>query len=372
MTSLDVALALLRGSDGRVPAMIGVGRPPVFLLPSERSVASAMCLAHNGLRSPRRRIARRLTAAGIRLGAATLLGRRLDEETQEAHGIRAGLLEELSQRMGTEIRVGIGLGRLDSYWKPVVQIFDRRGRDLAFAKVGWTPLTRELVTNEARMLDHLDGGRGAVISPRLLHSFSHGELQVAVTAPLPDGARRWPPEDLPAVPDALVALGERGTEDLAQLPWWQEVEDRVNQGAAPAGVPALVELLEEVGSRLGGRELQVGLQHGDWVPWNLARLEHEPRPVAWDWEYGRLRAPVGLDILHGAYQSERLLRGASPAEAFASAHRHRPSELALLHTAQVASRCCWAASFGPLPPEQSSELNAAATILRAELSGHGR
>jgi hypothetical protein len=303
-----------------------------------------------------------------------LLGDEIDPLPPDGPGVPPGLVDRLSALLGGEICVGVGLGRLDPYWKPVLQVFDPRGRDLAFAKVGWTALSCELVKNEADLLGRLDGGQDAVITPRLLHSFDHDGLQVVVTAPLPRHARRWASEDLPPPPAALVAIGTEEPAPLRELSWWQEVGQRVAAGADAAGSPQLPELVGAVEERLGNRPLAVGLQHGDWVPWNLASLRHQPRPVVWDWEYGRLHGPVGLDLVHGRYQSERLLRGAPTMVAFDRAHRHCPVEVTLLHAAMVASRRCWVSSFDELPTDTSDELTAAVTVLRTRLSradGHG-
>jgi hypothetical protein len=369
-----VALALLREPDGGRPEVVAVGRPPTFLLPAGRRAAVAMCVAHNGLRSRRRQAARLAAALTMALGLPRLLGDEVEPAPPDDLRVPSGLLPRLSELLGGEICVGVGLGRLDPFWKPVLQLFDPRGHDLAFAKVGWTPLTCELVRNEAEHLGRLDGGRGVVITPRLLHSFDHDGLQVVVTAPLPRRAHRWASEQLPAPPDSLVALGAEGPAPLGGLAWWQEVRHRVDAGAERAGAPQLPELVDAVGARLGDRPLAVGLQHGDWVPWNLASLHHEPRPVVWDWEYGRLHAPVGVDLVHGRYQSERLLRGAPATVAFGRAHRGCPVEVALLHAAMIAGRRCWVASFDASPADADAdadaddELTAAVAVLQRHLS----
>ena len=113
--------------------------------------------------------------------------------------------------------------------------------------------------------------------------------------------------------------------------------------------------------------LPVGLVHGDWVPWNQARRAATGELVVWDWEYAERRGPLGIDAVHGRYQSERLLHGRSDSDAFAFVHAVTDARLAALHAALVASRRCRASVLGADDEATVRELRAARAALRSAL-----
>jgi hypothetical protein len=372
-SSLAVAQAVLRAGDGSLPELVGVGRgAPAFLMPTSRAAAAGLCTSYNGLRPARRRWERTAVGLAVRAGASGLVSAQVADRGLRLPGMPAqgSLLEELARLLGTEVHAGVGLGTLDAYWKPVLQLVDAAGRPVGFAKVGWTDMTRRLVATEWAALESLADRVRTPVMPAPLLRTSWGPLDVVVTAPLPLDCRRLPDDTTADVPDALARRDDAADEGLVDLAWWQEIVAAADEAAATGrarvgDVPDLPVLLRDLESRIGSDPRPVGVVHGDWVPWNQARRRSTDELVVWDWEYADLRAPLGLDALHARYQVERLLRGASDLEAFDRAHRDAVPALAALHAAMVAGRRCRAALLGADDEATAAELAAATTALRA-------
>lgn len=370
-SALSIAQAVLRCPGGALaPARVVRGSNPSFLLPLDRSVASRMCRSYNLLRPPRRRIERSLLALAIRVGLIEIVTSRAPDlqtsfDTLPPH---RSLLDELGDRLGTELQVGVGLGSLDTWWKPVLQLFDSAGDPVAFAKVGWNDVTSSLVSNEGATLRAIVDHVVDPIVPRPLEVFRWGPLTVAVTAPLPLGCRRLDGASIPAPPRAMTAA--LGTTDiqLVRSGWWVQQREAIESAPEGQGVDMerLRSLADVVEQRFGHREVELGLLHGDWVPWNLARTENG-QLVAWDWEYAHLNAPTGLDHVHGTYQASRLTGGQTDRDAFGRAHAGVPRLQSSLHAVMVAARRCAAASTGVSDQRGRSELKASIGALAAAL-----
>ncbi|GIH99090.1 hypothetical protein [Planobispora takensis] len=157
--------------------------------------------------------------------------------------------------------------------KPILEAHGPDGL-VAFAKIGDTARTRELVANEARTLDMLAGAPlKTVVPPVVLHHGSWHGLSVLALSPLP-------------VPDRARLRGRRG--------------------AVPADL--LTEAIREISAVSGDRFAW----HGDLCPWNIARGP-DGRLLVWDWERFAVGVPLGFDALHHFFQ--RALRRMKPAVA---------------------------------------------------------
>jgi hypothetical protein len=69
-------------------------------------------------------------------------------------------------------------------------------------------------------------------------------------------------------------------------------------------------VLDTVEFRHAATELDFGLMHGDWAPWNMAA--RGPSLAVWDWERGRIRGPVGFDGAFFRFQVDLWIRGLRP------------------------------------------------------------
>jgi len=300
--------ALVRGvalpDVSRARLVAGVAGPEAPEAPPRRGLAAAIA-AYGALRDPRVR-AGRLAVAGLVLagqaGEPIAVAASSDDETTSR---RLGDDETTSRRLGDDLAAL--LGRAAVLWlagvradqvttKPTLQVFDLDGRPLAYAKVGRNAVTDGLVRTEVAALRRLGAnlGDGALRLPALLHGGPLGERTVCVTAPLPVGVRRPPTRCLPGA----LALGALAAADARAEPWGSSpLAERMRAApAAGAGTRRLQDLL----SSFDRRTVRTGWWHGDWVPWNLA--VDGPALWAFDWEYAEPGAPVGLDLVHHAFQ----------------------------------------------------------------------
>ncbi|MCB1029428.1 MAG: hypothetical protein KDB24_16875, partial [Microthrixaceae bacterium] len=117
---------------------------------------------------------------------------------------------------------------LDPFWTPTLQLFAEDGRPVAYAKVGWTPLTRRHVTIESDTLALL-GARDdhRFRSPELLDRFDWGDAVVSVAAPMPDGVARVEPTDASMGPVIARALA-----DVAAIDGPPTIEPFADSGGA--------------------------------------------------------------------------------------------------------------------------------------------
>lgn len=305
---------------------------PKFYVPvASRRAAAASCLAYNRLRPAS--VARRRTAVGWGLrsgllqraqGTPMTTGSPMGRFAAGEHQGLGPLADELSRRLG---RNGLSFATsprsLDPFWTPTLQLFAADGTPVAYAKVGWTPLTRRQVETEAAALAGLSDQSGrAFRSPELLDRFDWGDTVVSVAAPMPNDV-----VGVPSGPDAITdALLE-----VANLDGPPQVAPFASSGGAawadsltresPAGSNEAVtsgwnrfeQAWAGVRESIGDSEVLLGRWHGDWVPWNLAKSGETL--WVWDWEYSGERRPVGLDAYHWHYQQSRIVDSAGVVEA---------------------------------------------------------
>jgi hypothetical protein len=376
--------------DGHVVAerfavVPGLSRPR-FLVPlASRRAAWASTSRYNALRPAGVRALRAAVGAGMRLGAGRwALRDRLIVSVPA--GTAAAPLEELL--VGHHLRgllgvpdlaMAVGVRAPHPNRKPTLQLLDGAGRMVAYAKLGWSPLTRELVRNEAGTLRACAAtpppGLGV---PKLLAAGRWRDLDLMVTSPLPTGVRRHrdalrpPPVEVTA---ALAATAGTRTLPLAASPYWSTVRRRIAEaaGAGPGGAgasgagpaegrevaEALKAAADRVEERHGGTPVTFGRWHGDWVPWNLAW--DRGRLFAWDWEHSGADAPLGFDLLHWHFQVAFIQRRRDVGEAAARCGRLAGPDLARLGVPPAAAEA--------LPPLYLLETYLRAWHMRAAGAG---
>lgn len=270
--------------------------------------AAATVLRYNALRTRRTRISRRALGIGLRLGGGPLLLR---------HQVRVCvppgeelLLAFLARRLGVaDLVASIGLGPAGPNRKPTLQLFDRSGRPVGYAKIGHNPATRAMVRREAAALSR--PAPAGVRRPALLAEFDWHDLAVLVTAPMPLDVRGHRPSSWP--PDAAVRAVAGPTQRMAvsASPLWKRIE--------AAGYHSAV---------APDSELEFGAWHGDWVFWNMAWSGRDL--WVWDWEHAGTEVPLGFDLAHYVFQREFVYRGRSAAEAVSTMDREAPAHLAAI------------------------------------------
>lgn len=206
--------------------------------------------------------------------------------------------------------------------KPIVEVLDRAGHPVAYAKIGWNALTRRLVRAEAAALGLHDDPGGVLRTPTVLDAGAWAGLDVLVTAAVPIVGSA-PLRDVQHAA-VLLEIGRRGvglvTADLDATPWWHALVTRhaaldapirgddgavVRRAVSERWTGALQAARAAVAARHGSDSVVTGSWHGDWTPWNLQVANAGDTTVvhAWDWERSHVGVPLGLDALHHAFQT---------------------------------------------------------------------
>ncbi|HVW33243.1 MAG TPA: hypothetical protein VHL53_11940, partial [Acidimicrobiia bacterium] len=247
-------------------------------------------------------------------------------------------LRGLFGRTDLEMAVILGVPRLNR--KPVLQVLAGDGTVVGYVKAAWNDLTVGLVRNEARVLAHLaEVGPKSFTPPATVGAGPWGELELIAASALPNAARPDPSTvfDPPmAVIAEIAGLWGRSTARLAGSPYWAGVRERVG---AQAASEVLVRAVDWVERTYGGVEIAFGAWHGDFTPWNMARLEGAT--YLWDWERAAA-APAGLDLLHFLFQSLCRFDHKTPAEAVAACSERTPALLGPLDVPLDSEAALWA------------------------------
>ena len=239
-----------------------------------------------------------------RLGVSGLLRARADAPFPDRITVseRAGSLRGyLGDVFGEPVDFSLGLGTARANRKPVLQVFDARGRSIAFVKIGGTEVTEALVRAEAASLQRLaEADLPRVLEvPRLLHIGSwEGSSVLAMTAldtsflQRPKRQFELPLEEMTQF-HAAFAEGDR---PLVESPLWDEMVAAQESLGSSDVRRRLGDALEHLRRSAEGRPLPLGAWHGDWTPWNMSR--RRGRLQLWDWERFETGVPLGLDRCH--------------------------------------------------------------------------
>ena len=186
--------------------------------------------------------------------------------------------------------------------KPTMRLFERSGAPKGYAKIGWSPATREVVRNEAHALSSVSDQLTTLQAPALAASGVWQGNDYAIAAPLPAGVGpyRQEPSTTPELLLDIARSGHRSRSALAASPFARRL--RADLARSTSAEPEASQVLLEWLTRLETRkdELAFGRWHGDFVPWNLGTTAQGP--VAWDWEYSDPDVPVGFDLVHWHFQ----------------------------------------------------------------------
>jgi hypothetical protein len=327
---VDGLRALIGGGDTVRAVVLPSPARPRHLVPLHPAPAAAAALAGRaGDRGLVGRVATGALAIGARLGAGRLVPS--SRVVVGAGGPSlAAWLDELLGVPGCTVAVGVGPPRANR--KPVLQVLAPDGTTVAWGKVGWDPLTRDLVGDEADVLEGLGGSLAPDIAvPTVLARAPWQGSEVVLTAPLP--LRRRARRSLRPDPDLLRAVaGRPGSLD----PWHDATTRRLGRSVA-----ALLPVLDEVAGRLAAAGVPGARWHGDLTPWNVG-----PVPggrAVWDWERSAAPVPLGLDAVHASYADATLRGGVPVAEALGAATRDAEPALAALGVPEDAASAVTAA-----------------------------
>jgi hypothetical protein len=145
---------------------------------------------------------------------------------------------------------------------------------------------------------------------------------------------------LPVITE-IARLGDVHTAPLAASDYWRGIVERLaaREGLLPPQTDdPLAAVVAHVAQRHGATELRFGTWHGDFTPWNMARLEDGI--FVWDWERSG-PAPVGLDLLHFLFQSTCRFEGRNPARSVEICRERTPGLLPLLDVPMGSENALW-------------------------------
>jgi hypothetical protein len=360
---LDWACRLLFESDGRVVARRrGQAAPagfervesylalpraanPRLLVPLSSPAAAAAALARNhDATSTKARIGRAALGAGLRVGLTQRVADRVDVFVDPAlpaalrpEHLLTDHLRAMFDRADLQMAVILGVPRLNR--KPVLQVLASDGTVVGYVKAAWNDLTAGLVRNETRVLRHLAARRPTTFTPpALVAAGPWGDLELIAASALPNAARPDqaqvfdPPMEVIA---EIAGLWGRSTARLADSPYWAGVRERL---AAQAGSDVLDKAVAWIERQFGATEIAFGAWHGDFTPWNMARLPQAT--YVWDWERAA-PGPAGLDLLHFLFQSVCRFEGRAPAHAVETCSERAAGLLPVLDVVPGSERALW-------------------------------
>lgn len=290
-------------SEGSEFILIPGTRRPRLLVPAAAGAAASAVRHYSQPQSATARALRGALALGLASGfGGTLLGVRVRVNTSPD----ADSIETYLQRViGHDIRVSIRLGPARANRKPVLHLLTTAGEPVGFAKIGFNPLTRDLVRAERASLNWLHGARlSGVIAPRVMHHGPWHDLDVLVVSALPVWHRRSPvtAARLCAAMDSVGRLGGLHRGPQPANAYLQNLRARLAGAAEGPERMALQLALATLAAPVRDADLTYGAWHGDWTPWNMASTRHGL--LVWDWERFAVGAPFGFDALHYWLQNE--------------------------------------------------------------------
>ena len=339
-SGLDWACRLLFESDGRaVSRRPGQAAPagferaesylalpraanPRLLVPLGSRLAASAALARNhDATSTKARIGRAALGAGLKVGLTQRVADRVEvfvdsalSPVERPQHVLTEHLRAMFGRPDLEMAVILGVPRLNR--KPVLQMLAADGTVVGYVKAAWNDLTAALVRNETRVLSHLAAtGPTTFTPPAFVAAGPWGDLELIAASALPntgrpDQAQVFDPP-MPVIAE-IAGLWGRSAAKLADSPYWAGVRERQQ---AQSGSEVLDRAIDWVEGRIGGTQISFGAWHGDFTPWNMARLSDAT--YVWDWERAA-PAPAGLDLLHFVFQTVCRFEGKAPTDAIGS------------------------------------------------------
>ena len=236
---------------------------------------------------------RRSAARALRHGAHHVLPvDRLQVPSRAGHPRRSFFDHVLDRTHIDADWMSVDLGVERPNQKPVLTFASNDRGPVAFAKIGWNPLSNRLVAHETAALGDAPADP-PLVRPTLLDSGDWAGSNYLVMRALPhDADRDVPPEAIGSVVGAIAGEGTSGA--LTVRAW---VRGAVHEALEELDAsPRLEAVAAEIVDRHGDEVVRVGPSHGDFRPWNVAMSGD--RVAVWDWErHGRER-PVGVDAVH--------------------------------------------------------------------------
>ena len=296
MTFVEDAMRLLwpnRPDDDRSHVVLPSRRAPRLLVPVRPRRAAASATIRYTAQQP---LADRMKSAALALavwgGALSALP---PVRCSPGDPDRESIDDYLAAALGTPVLTTLAITAPRANRKAVLQVFDRSGHTLAFAKVGIDDLTSGLVDHEADTLEKFGAiGLTALDVPEVLHRGSWNGKRVVVSGALARGARVH--TDATALHDAMHEISTLETVEAPNALASLESGGRSGLAAGLDRFSRWLEVFDRVQHALPLDELSYGTWHGDWTEWNCSM--RRGRVAVWDWERCERETPAGADRLH--------------------------------------------------------------------------
>jgi hypothetical protein len=315
-----------RATDSEFILLFGMRRPRL-LIPAASSAGAAAVRGYGQPGSRTARLAVRALSLALASGlGGTALRSRIKVHTPPGTDTIESFLRAA---LGRDILMSMYLSPARANRKPVLQLLSPRGHPVGFAKIGNSPLTRELVQAERDALTRLGQADLADVTvPRVLHYGEWREMNVLVLSTLPVWLHRRPVSAtrLAAAMNSVARVGGLRREPLAAGSYWQQLTGRLAAADESAEHDTLLGALGTLAARSGDAQLVLGSWHGDWTPWNMASTSGGL--LVWDWERFTDGVPLGFDALHYKMQSDVVAGRRAPLAAAASCIAEAPQSLA--------------------------------------------
>ncbi|MBV6396003.1 MAG: hypothetical protein HFACDABA_01591 [Anaerolineales bacterium] len=278
-----------------------------YLLPvgARRAFANALTLYQTHRVTTR--LIHSLMSAGARLGWSQRL---LPVEDLGGADAWNDFFAGLFQRGKTEL--AISLGTPGPQRKPVIQILSSGGDTLGYAKVGWNEITARLVQREADALETVTACAKTFAAPHVIFAGQWRKTYLCVqSAP---ATRAYPAatqlnRDFVRAVSALSLL-DRHAPRLEETRVWKSLEARLERSQADEPRLLLQQAERVIQKRRFGNTLPVHFAHGDFTPWNAARLRSGL--YLYDWESFAPDRPAGYDLFHFLIRVHSLVKKSSP------------------------------------------------------------
>ena len=201
------------------------------------------------------------------------------------------LITELEKQLDEdELLAAITIGERRRNRKPVLHLVTPEGKNVGFAKVGWSELSNKLVQQESALLQLVEDRLGPnLVAPKVTAEFEWASGTVVVTSPVPLNPTPTKSEFSAEHFKAIAEVNGTKVESFKDLDFvgdTPEIADHVN--------------LDLLRSRYEDDMVRMGFWHGDLTPWNTSTNGNTIS--VWDWEFGSDNAPVGFDQLHRAFE----------------------------------------------------------------------
>ncbi len=317
---VSVGTTSARGSKRSWACLPNAG-DPWLLVPLRSRAVTRSALGEIGRRGHHR--AEQLARVGAAIGGLHLVPK-LIVATGGDEDIEGVIARSLSC---SEVSVGMVVGKTRALQKPVLRVFDRSGATIAFAKVGVSAPTRELVRRETRVLQEFQAAPPRFFAtPRVLGADEWRGLTILLQQPMAgDGVPVM--RDVIAAAREITRRGDVTDSALADSAAWRDLRHRLERLAQTHEIAVrLADTAMRVEQQNPGTRMRTGRSHGDFTPWNVASTGTSID--VWDWEGCVDGLPAGFDLLHYRFQEAVVVRGGHPRLAFADLLREAPSILA--------------------------------------------